>query len=171
MLDRTEPGHDKPRPIRRFLSRTIDLLIAWMFMVGLGAALVPKLASEPPLLLWIVVGAAWIPIEALFLFIWRTTPGKWLLNSRVEGATPITYWTAMDRTFMVFCWGLGCLIPGVWVVCCAVGYHDLTNTGTTRWDRGRFRMLHARLGRGRIFSTSSGVLILLACYSYLRLAR
>ncbi len=136
LLDRTEPGHDKPRPIRRFFSRMIDLLIGWMLVTGLSAVFVPRVADESSALLWIITGAAWIPIEAVFLSMWRTTPGKWLLKSRVEGARTMTYWTALDRSFTVFCWGLGCLVPGVSVLCGAAGYQDLTNTGThPSWRR------------------------------------
>ena len=146
LLDRVEPVHAKPWPLRRFFSRMIDLLIAWILIMELCIVFVPRLADEPSELLWIVTGAAWIPIEALLLTFWGTTPGKWLLKSRVENVATMTYWAALDRSFTVFCWGLGCLIPVVSVLCCAVGYQDLADTGITRWDRGRFRMLHLELG-------------------------
>jgi len=142
-----------------------------MLVIGLSAIFVPAVTEEPATLLWILTGAAWIPIEAMFLSIWRTTPGKWLLRSKIESAATMTYWTALDRSSTVFCWGLGCLIPGVSALCCGVGYQDLTNAGTTRWDRGKFRMLHADLGWGRILAAAACVLILLAGYEYLRVGR
>ena len=170
-MDRVEPVHSKPWPLRRFFSRMIDFLIAWILIMELSIVFVPRLADEPSELLWIVTGAAWIPIEALLLFIWGTTPGKWLLKSHVESVATMTYWTALDRSFTVFCWGLGCLIPAVSVLCCAVGYQDLADTGTTRWDQGKFRMLHAELGWGRIYSTAAVVLVLLVVYANLNQGR
>ena len=170
-MNRVKPGHDNPRPIRRCFSRIIDLLIAWILVIGLSVVFVPRLADESATLLWIVTAAAWIPIEALLLSMWGTTPGKWLLKSRVEGAATMTYSAALDRSFTVFCWGLGCLIPFVSVLCWAVGYQDLTDTGTTRWDQGKSRLLHAELGWGRIYSTAAVILVLLVAYSYLHQGR
>jgi hypothetical protein len=168
LLDPTESVRDKPRAIRRFFSRAIDLLLAWLLVTGLSAIFIPAVTNEPAALLWILTGAAWIPIEAALLSIWRTTPGKWLLRSRIESPTRLTFWAALDRSSTVFCWGLGCLIPGVSALCCGVGYQNLTHAETTRWDRGKFRVLHAELGWGRMLLAAACVLLLLIGYGYLR---
>jgi len=90
-------------------------------------------------------------VEAELLVLWRTTPGKFLLKTRVEmlDGNPVTYVKALNRGATVFTSGLGCLVPVVILACCAVSYQDLKGAGTTRWDRGRFMMVHQPVGTGR----------------------
>jgi protein-S-isoprenylcysteine O-methyltransferase Ste14 len=162
-LDAIEPGAEKPRPIRRFVARFVDLLIAWILVLGLSSILFPRLAKQSSILLWIVTGIVWVAIEALLLYSWRTTPGKWLVKIRVQSAREerISFPSALDRSFTVFCFGLGCMIPFLYVFSMLIAYQDLMNTGTTRWDRGKFRVAHAAVGPGRIAVVVLVVLALL----------
>ena len=74
-----------------------------------------------------------------------------LLKSRVEtlDGKPVTYGNALNRGATVFTWGLGCLVPMIILACGAISYQDLKGAGTTRWDRGRFRLVHQDVGIGR----------------------
>jgi hypothetical protein len=170
-LDREEPGTEPPRPIRRFVARSIDLMIAWIFVVGLLRLAGSQLILQSSALLWILTSVLWVFLETLLLSIWRTTPGKWLLRIQIEslGDGQPGLLQILDRSFTVFCRGLGCMVPGVYFFCAAIAYQDLKYARTTRWDRGRFRITHATLGPARIALLVLMVPILFLCVAWVSL--
>jgi len=140
----------RSHPWRRFSARLLDVLLASSLVIAVEA-LIPSKVRLPPLVFLMAVCCGWMFVEAELLVLWRTTPGKFLLKTRVEmlDGNPVTYVKALNRGATVFTSGLGCLVPVVILACCAVSYQDLKGAGTTRWDRGRFRMVHQQVGPGR----------------------
>ena len=128
------------RPFVRFLARSFDYALAFA-IVGLCGIYTLHLH---PVLNSMAAGAAWIPVESILLAKWGTSPGKWLLRTNVEPSEgPVEqWWKALDRSFTVFTFGLGCFIPFVGWAAGLKSYWDLHHTGTTSWDRKKFRVSH-----------------------------
>src|SRR6266566_3479862 len=89
---------DPPHALRRFFARFIDVLLASALVIA-----VEKLTSTkvplPPLVFLMAVYCGWMFVEAQLLVLWQTTPGKFLLKTRLEtlDGKPVTYWKALDR--------------------------------------------------------------------------
>lgn len=95
----------------------------------------------------------WIPIEALLLSTWGTTPGKFFLRTELKQGrkTRLDYFTALKRSFNVWFRGLGLGIPIVIFLCLLVAYHRLRVFRQTSWDREEnIIVLHYPIGRWRI---------------------
>ncbi len=112
--DRVEPVRC---PWRRFFARSTDLAIVSLTQV---AVLILVFRVNVSHILWIVkwlMGLLnWVvlvPLEALCLSHWGTTPGKWLLGIRVEHADGrrLTFSEAARRAALVFIYGEGCDVP------------------------------------------------------------
>lgn len=80
---------------------------------------------------------SWIPFEAALLATWGTTPGKFLLKTKItQGRKPrLDFVTALRRSFNVWFRGLGMGIPVINVLCMLVASSKLRVTGMTSWDR------------------------------------
>lgn len=80
---------------------------------------------------------AWIPIEALLLSTWGTTPGKFLLKTKLRQGRKVKldFFTALKRSYHVWFRGLGMGIPVVNVLCMLVASSKLRMLGMTSWDR------------------------------------
>jgi uncharacterized RDD family membrane protein YckC len=150
-----------PHALRRFFARFIDILLALSLVLAVQA-LIPTKVRQPPLVFLMAVCCGWMFVEAQLLVLWQTTPGKFLLKTRIEtlDGKSVTYGKALDRGVTVFTRGLGCLVPVVIFMCGAVSYHDLKGAGTTRWDRGRFLLVHQDVSVGRYALTATVILAL-----------
>jgi hypothetical protein len=162
MLSSVPGTVENPHVLRRFFARFIDMLLACS-LVTAGEAMIRTNVQAPPLLFLMAVYCGWILVEAQLLVLWQTTPGKFLLKIRVQtlDGKSATYWRAVDRGLTVFTRGLGCLVPMVIVPCAAMSYEDLKRSGTTRWDRGRFRLVHQYVGPWRYVLVASAVTLAL----------
>lgn len=150
------------RPWVRWLARNMDytffgLCFAFVCGVVLGILSPGTLESIPDRVLELAFGIVnslvWLFVEAAFLSVWGTTPGKWLLATSVRDATGnrLTYSRALSRSFDVWLRGIGCAVPLVVVVTMIVGYYRLTRNGISSWDRdGGFVVVHERIGAGRV---------------------
>lgn len=105
------------RALPRFLARSLDSMLWFALVCGLGSAtgLLPANTYAFPLYIsfWIVpiASLAWVFVEAWLLSRFGMTLGKWIFNVRVRhlnGGLP-TYLSALKRGFFiwVFAWGLG----------------------------------------------------------------
>ncbi len=96
----------------------------------------------------------WIPIEALMLASWGTTPGKFLLGTKLKfqgRGRKLDFTGALRRSFAVWFRGLGMGIPVLNVFCMMVAYNRLRMTQMTSWDREeRIVVTHYPIGRWRI---------------------
>ncbi|MCK5236678.1 MAG: RDD family protein [Deltaproteobacteria bacterium] len=141
-------GIDYPlyHPWRRFFARTADML--W-FLPLLGITITIILAifsidsveifdmfADTKVLAAIVCYVAWIPLEALFLASWGTTPGKWLFGISVKKSTGVRllYLAALKRSLLVGIRGYAFEMPLISFFTHYSSYIRLGRTGTTHWD-------------------------------------
>lgn len=144
--ERTSPRRDGTgRPWRRYFARMID---AWLlaFVWGMGAYLVlamtsPGLADtifeSSGLLFYALMIGGMIPLEALLISSFGTTPGKWLLGLDVvssDGSTP-SFEGAIQRTALVWWRGVALGIPIVALFTMIHAKDVLDTAGVTTWDR------------------------------------
>jgi hypothetical protein len=96
----------------------------------------------------------WIPIEALLLTTWGTTPGKWFLRTKLKAGKKqkLDYMMALRRSFAVWFRGLGMGILVLNFFCMLMAYNKLKLFGITSWDRDdHVTVTHYPIGRWRIY--------------------
>lgn len=87
----------------------------------------------------------WIFVEAFFLSLHGTTPGKHLLNTKVlnEDGTRLSYSSALNRSANVWLKGIALGIPFVSLISMLFAYAQLNKDGKTSWDKnGGCRVVH-----------------------------
>ena len=111
-----------------------------------------------------------VPVEALFLACFGTTPAKWLFGIRVvhPDGTLLSLSEAFRRALRVFAQGLGFGIPFIAPFTSLFAYWRLTKTGTTWWDAATNAVVrHKKRGvfRTLVWVCMVGVfaLVLLVC--------
>jgi len=151
-------------PWMRFLARMTDyalfsLLLFFLIRFALPFQLLKKydfMVPYPYLL--------WIPIEALFLFLWETTPGKFLLKTRVvhTGRGRWNYFSALRRSFLVWFRGMGLGIPVVSLITMLHAYSHLRLRKISSWDRDeKTKVIHQPLHPARL---GVAIVIILASF-------
>lgn len=127
------------RPWVRFWARWIDYSLFWLAVVAAYAVFQPEIepAFAPFLVLAMVTGLAWVPIEALFLAASGQTPGKWLLRIRVDTSAPgqMTYDVAFNRALRTWWFGCGAGLPLLNLIAYAWAKGNLERDGATTWDK------------------------------------
>lgn len=158
--DRVEFGN-QTRPWVRFWARSIDLGICTSIFELIWEAIGPPVNTK-----WVVVSMLyaflWVPVEALLLSTWGTTPGKWLMRMTVRDSTggKLTFSVALSRSLYVWAWGFGIGFFYAMLVAALFAYLELQSKGRTRWDReGGFRIYHGEIGMHRGIAT----IVLLVC--------
>jgi uncharacterized RDD family membrane protein YckC len=112
---------------------------------------------------------AWVPIETLLLATWGTTPGKWLLGTKLikRYAKVIDFETAFKRSFYVWFRGIGMGISFVNLMCMTFGYYRLRTQHCTSWDRDtQILVQHRPIPEWRFYLVSFLTLAGLIFYSY-----
>lgn len=76
-------------------------------------------------------------VEAFSLSTWGTTPGKWLLETKVYGSSgnKLAFSAALSRSFLVWVRGIGMGLLPVGFITAMVAYNKLIANGVTTWDR------------------------------------
>lgn len=123
-----------PGPLMRLLARALDMslymVLAMCIMYYCHAPFKEYFLPSHPLF-WLPMPA----LEALLLYVFHTTPGKyWLginLNSIQNGWS---YGRLLLRSVLVWGMGMGCMIMPVSLVTMAFSYYILTRRGITLWD-------------------------------------
>ena len=146
------PGHlDVPqvRPWVRYWARMVDICLAG-FVLGAGLLIaVPAAEAMPDALFGMLLMFVWVFVEAVLLSSWGTTPGKWLLATRVRDSAGrvLTFSEALTRSLSVWVKGLGLGIPVVALVTLIIAHGKLKRDGVTTWDRkGGFVVSHRKIG-------------------------
>lgn len=96
----------------------------------------------------------WIPVEALLLWAFGTTPGKFLLGTKLlwKGKKKPDYLTALKRSFSVWFRGFGMGIPVINFFCLLVAYQKLKLFRITSWDRDdQVLVTHHPIGSWRVW--------------------
>lgn len=162
-------GGGRLRLWSRFLARHFDLFFASFaggccFAVATGPA-----AGEFSILLYVVLLAASIPVEALFISMTGTTPGKALFATRVRNkdGSRLTFFQAFARALDVWVWGLGLGIPIISLVAMLVSYSRLDENGETGWDaRGKHVVQHAEMQASHYLMIAAVVLGFIGFLAY-----
>lgn len=149
------------RPWVRFGARKIDLCIYASVCALIWDTIGPPVNTKF-VVTCILYAFLWVPVEALSLSTWGTTPGKWLLRTTLRDSTgnKLKFSAALSRSLYVWAWGLGIGFPYATLVAEMFAYLELQNKGMTRWDReGGFQIAHGSI------DTYRGVLtiVLLVC--------
>src|SRR6185436_14416208 len=98
LLSSVSKPFDPPHALRRFFARFIDVLLASSLVIAVEA-LIPTKVRLDPLVFLMAVCCGWMFVEAQLLVLWQTTPGKFLLKTRIEtiDGKSVTYGRALDR--------------------------------------------------------------------------
>lgn len=96
----------------------------------------------------------WIPIEALLLSTWGTTPGKFFMRTKLKAGKKerLDFVMALRRSFAVWVRGLGMGLPVLNFICPLLAYNKLKLFKMTSWDRDdHIQVTHHPIGRWRIY--------------------
>lgn len=164
-----EPPRSKPtiaNPWARLLARLFDYALFFTII----RLVVGHIATVPPFEKWIPLEyLAWVPIEAVLLWTWGSTPGKWLLGIRLkkEHAKKLDFETSIRRSFAVWFKGIGMGIPIVNFFCLISAYHRLRLFKTTSWDaQEKTAVEHRPIAQWRFYLAAILAIIGLIYYSY-----
>lgn len=140
----TVPAGDRilpPRiPWRRYFARTLDLsMVSLLIYAVLFLAFRVNINHIPPFLRWLLVFVEWgllIPLEALFLSRFGTTPGKWIMGIHLEDADGrrLSFGRAADRAWTVFIRGDGMNMPLYNLWRNWKSYKDVRDLEVLEWD-------------------------------------
>lgn len=145
------------RPWVRFWARIFDVYVFTSVVFAAMLIVAPQLhAKLNEWVILIVLGFMWLFVESLLLSTVQTTPGKWLLKTKIAlvSAAPISYAQALSRSLNVWLRGFGAGIPIVSIIAMIISNRRLITDGLTSWDRdGRFSVSHERIGIPRVLVT------------------
>ena len=158
-----KPAHVNPwlRLAARFFDYALFFTLL-RFAIGTPAAL-------PPFEHWIPIEYfAWIPIEAVLLWSWGTTPGKWLLKTKLTPAEKkFSFEKALRRSATVWFKGLGMAIPFLNFFFMLLSYQQLRLHCAASWDRSEKTVItHEPVPPWRFYSVSALAIIGMIFYSY-----
>ena len=128
-------------PWRRYFARTIDYLILNLLELFLLVAVLRIRPLNDPVYTWmglaIVSYLLWIPLEAVLLHFWGTTPGKWIMGIRIESVNggKLSIFAALGRAWSVLWGGYGMTVPIYEYWRLYRSYKDYVDQGFTPWDR------------------------------------
>ena len=135
----------RPAPFRRLLARMVDgslylLLCELIQVLAFRANLTQGVTKsvewwEQMLENWVVLGLLLL-FEPLFLWIWGTTPGKWIMGIYVVGdrGERVTYRDAAARSWMLAIYGFGMGIPVVSLFRCFRTAQTLGRGDEPAWE-------------------------------------
>ena len=135
--DRVKP----PRiPWRRYFARRLDYYIVTLFFTAVLALVFRvNISRIPGIVDWLLVYVYWallIPLEALLLSRFGTTPGKWIMGIRLEHADGrrLTFSQAAGRAWEAFGRGTGYNIPIYNIYRLWKSYKEVRDGDGPEWD-------------------------------------
>jgi curved DNA-binding protein CbpA len=142
------------RPWVRLWARTLDTCVfGIVFGIAIGVAYPQAFAGKPnEQLFGMIILFAWVFVESIFLSQMGTTPGKWLLKTKIEHRSGrISFDVALSRSFKVWWRGMGIGFPFAALITQIVAYNRLTKSGETTWDADeKFTVTHENIGAVRV---------------------
>lgn len=140
-----EPKKEQYHPWRRYFARIIDLYI---FSFALGwltilLVLTPEYAEQVSrvtdniVVAGFIIGISIIPIEAILLSNFGTTPVKWIFGISVKrnNGSNLSFYEAVNRSVLVWMRGVALYVPLFQLIASYLSYRDLTKLGETSWDK------------------------------------
>lgn len=133
------PGHERAPSfwMRRFWARWLDLSLYsglwWLLLYMLHADIGSVIQSVWILLLLYL---PWVPLEALMISQFSSTPGKWLLGLRVrnDDGTRLAGRQSVVRALRVYFLGIGMGWSLVALVCQLLSFFHVRSNGKALWD-------------------------------------
>lgn len=138
----------KPRPFLRAFARLFDYTLFYIitsFAFFISPVMIPDVLH---LCFGLLLPMLWVPIEALCLSLFGTTPGKALLGIHIrdkEQNKP-SFALAIRRSQRVCLLGLGLGIPFINIACGYLAFRDIKR-GQSRWDKDLDVYISKRLGK------------------------
>lgn len=133
-----EPLPAESHPFRRFFARLLDhtLLATLLYFVAFSLLRVRPMADWATSLLSYAAWWLLVPVEALLLWRFGATPGKWLFALRVEdsGGRRLPFFSALRRSFGALRWGMGFAIPAYSLFRLYRSYRDEADAGRLPWE-------------------------------------
>ena len=125
------------QPWSRWFSRVFDYQIVGFLIVFIIALIVPEILSIKFIFLNMLLTFIYVFVEASFLVMFGTTPGKFLLNIQLvpSNQSKFTFDLAIKRSFMVWIQGVGCGFPLATLVLSIIWYNKLKKDKITSWDK------------------------------------
>ncbi len=142
------------RPFVRYAARMIDLGLFFFIVIPLARELGLPFSNQGMFMLELLALALFVPVEALVLARFGTTPGKAFLRARVvrDDGQRLDLGTAISRSTKVWLMGWGLGLPLISLVTLILSFVRLTGEGKTAWDaQCNTRVLHEPVGFGRGF--------------------
>ncbi len=140
----TVPESDRVAPVRcpwrRYFARAMDIsLVTLVICLILALVFRVNINNMNSLLEWLLGLLSWlvlVPLEALCLSRWGTTPGKWLLGIRLEhiDGQLLTFGEAAWRAGRVFAKGEGFTIPFYNLYRLWKSYKAVSDGEDVEWD-------------------------------------
>lgn len=129
---------NKPfHPWRRFFARAIDYsLLNIILKFVLVVVLRIRPFNIPNIVFNYICVLLMIPVEALMIHLWGTTPGKWTMGIRIESSDggQQSFQIALRRAYWVFRLGCGWYIPFWDLWCNWRSYQAHKNGEILEWD-------------------------------------
>ena len=155
--DKTAGQRDiaEPHPWRRFFARGIDLMLTGLPVSFVQYVLLHHNLTNVSrwenivcdLIGWVLL----ILLEPLLLARFGTTAGKWCMGitvTRTDGKK-LSYREALERTALVWVYGVGLALPLVELVCTYLSYRRYTRGEDLEWEEGSIERFDER-GMGRM---------------------
>jgi len=141
------------RPWLRCLARSIDYLLFGFFLIFINVNHILSKFDIPIIIFPALLIFIWIFVEAGFLSIFGTTPGKWLLRTRVVNIFQYKpdFLSALRRSLSVWCNGMGVGIPFITPITMIIAYYKLRRARHAVWDiDGGFFVKHRKISLLRV---------------------
>jgi len=139
-------------PWVRYLARSIDYFLFGFFLISINVDRALSKFDIPIIIFPALLIFVWIFVEAGFLSIFGTTPGKWLLRTRVVNIFQHKpdFLSALRRSLSVWCNGLGVGIPFITPITMVISYYKLRRERHAVWDLdGGFFVKHRKISISR----------------------
>ena len=135
-------------PWVRFFARSIDYSLFGFFLISINVNHTLSEFDIPIVIFPALLIFLWIFVEAGFLSIFGTTPGKWLLRTRVVNLFQHKpdFLSALRRSLSVWCNGMGVGIPFITPITMIIAYYKLRRERHAVWDiDGGFFVKHRKI--------------------------
>lgn len=151
-------------PWTRFFAKYIDLItfsivLEFFLIFFFPSILINDYANVT---FGLLVLFLWIFVEPILLTIFGTTLGKFILRITVRDTkgNKLKIHQALSRSSIIWIVGFGFGLPIISLITLLISYYQLQKNGTTTWDKNRYIVTHAKVGKTRI--TIAIILILIS---------
>jgi len=140
-LEKLSEEHEllQVRPWIRLWARSIDNFIIGLILWYTWFLIIPNFHALNSSYIWNYVFSLldffiWALFEAYFISKGGYTPGKWVLNTKVQDVNGgnLSYQKALKRVILILLYGEGLLIPFVSYIFNFASYHRLMGKGITK---------------------------------------